>query len=143
MERLLARVSFQRKLGMTQARVIPKANEKPTKTDTFTGSCSQSCSCVDTTHNKTLFFTRAVRTVINGEESHCPFSVSQSRLRWRCVASQGGVVSSEATCFLLLPSKATSSPHNPMFNLPACHTAEVKCEEGVQVHSNSCFIQHV
>lgn len=45
------------------------------------------------------------------------------------MASQGGVVTSVATCFLLLLSKATSSPHNTVFNLPASGTEEVKWEE--------------
>lgn len=56
---------------MTQARVIPKADETPMKTDAFTGTCSWSCSCVGTTRNKVLFCAKAVRTVTKGEESHC------------------------------------------------------------------------
>lgn len=68
-------------LGMTQARVIPKANEKPMKIDVFIRNCSQSYSCVGTTCNKMFFFfTKAVRAVINGEGSHCVFSVFQSSL---------------------------------------------------------------
>lgn len=99
-------------LGMTQARAIPKANEKPMKIDVFIRNCSQSCSCVGTTCNKMFFFfTKAVIAVINGEESHCVFSVSQSSFCWRCMTTQGGEVSSEATCFLLL-SSLSPGPHH-------------------------------
>lgn len=59
------------------------------------------------------------------------------------MASQGGVVSSDATCFLLLPSKATSSPPKPTFNLPACGTARVNCEEVPSVQQHLLHPAHV